>query len=511
MRRMLAGLALGLTLSTSACHDRTASSAASKATAIAWREGDVDDALAEAKESTKPIILYWGAKWCPPCNQLKSTLFKDASFIAETANFVPVYLDGDSPGAQRWGERFGISGYPTVIILRANGSEITRLSSSVTADKFAQTLKVAAGRTTPVEQVFAAAEKNPASLSPDDWRLLGDFDWLNDPRHFADRKHTAALLDRLAAAAPDAALINRFALLSLVVGSDKGPDGKTSLTPAQQTQLTATLPAILANPAEVTADRVELSYAGGALVAALPDASKRDMLGKSLIAALDRVAADTSLPIPDRLGTVEADIALGKAEGTTLSPTALKKVQARAAWADQTAKDPMVRQSVISNAADLLHDAGDDAGAKRLLQAELTRSQWPYYYMLDLATIAEAEKDSKAAINWAKKAYETSQGPATRVQWAIEYSKTVLRQAPDDKAAIESSADAVITELAKNPGSYFQRTRAKVGAWGGLLRAWSGKHDGAAVLASLEKKMEPVCASQGQEQAVCRGWLATTT
>jgi len=507
MKTALTCLALVLTLATTACH-RTARTAESvAATAIAWREGDVDDALIEAKESAKPIILYWGAKWCPPCNQLKSTLFKNPSFIAETRNFVPVYLDGDSPGAQRRGERFGISGYPTVIVLRADGSEITRLSSSVTADKFAETLRVAAGRTAPVEQVFAVAEKNPASLSGDDWRLLGDFDWQNDPRHFADRKRATALLGRLAVAAPDDALKHRFALLGLVVGADKGADGKTSLGPAQQDELVRTLPAILAKPAEVTADRQELSYSAGALIASLPDAARRAGLGSSLIAALDRVYADASLPIPDRLQTVAADIALAKAAGGTVSPKVLAKVRTRTAWADQISRDPMVRQSVISNAAELLHDAGDDAGAKHMLESELTRSAWPYYYMLDLASIAEDEKDSKAAIGWAKKAYETAQGPATRIQWAIEYSKTVLRQAPDDKSAVESSADAVIAELARNPGSYFQRTRVKVGVWGGLLHDWSGKHDGDAVLARLEQKMQPVCARQGQEQAICRNWL----
>ena len=66
------------------------------------------------------------------------------------------------------------------------------------------------------------------------------------------------------------------------------------------------------------------------------------------------------------------------------------------------ATDPMVRQSVISDAADLLHEAGDDAGAKRLLEAELKRSAAPYYYMLDLASLAEDENDGPAAIAWAK-------------------------------------------------------------------------------------------------------------
>jgi protein disulfide-isomerase len=167
----------------------------------------------------------------------------------------------------------------------------------------------------------------------------------------------------------------------------------------------------------------------------------------------------------------------------------------------------MVRQSVISNAADLLHEAGDDSGAKRLLEAELTRSAFPYYYMLDLAGIAEDEKDGRSAIAWAKKAYETAQGPATRVQWAIEYSKTVLRQSPGDQAAVEESAKAVIAELGKNPGSYYQRTRVKIGAWGGLLRQWGDQHHGQAVLGRLQNSMTAVCARQGQEQATCRNWL----
>lgn len=201
-----------------------------------------------------------------------------------------------------------------------------------------------------------------------------------------------------------------------------------------------------------------------------------------------------------------AGVVLSKDAQGKVSPAARAKVQARAVWADGAAKDAMVRQSVISNAADLLHEAGDDKGAKALLTAELKRSASPYYYMLALAGLAEENGDAKEAIEWARKAYEGAQGPATRVQWAQEYAKVVLRQAPADKAAVEASANAVLDELARNPDSYYQRTRTKVASWGELMRQWSLSHGGAGVFTRIEARMAEVCATQGQNQQQCRQW-----
>src|SRR6185437_3488751 len=168
MQARTLALALGLAAAVAGCKPAAEKPTATAAATIDWREGDVSDALAEARESDKPALLYWGGVWCPRCNQMKSSLFKDPACIAETRNFVPVYLDGDHKGAQQWGERFGISGYPTVIILRPDGTEITRVSSSTMAGQLPALLKTAAGRTTSTDDLLAKAQADPAKLTSDD-------------------------------------------------------------------------------------------------------------------------------------------------------------------------------------------------------------------------------------------------------------------------------------------------------------------------------------------------------
>jgi len=90
-------------------------------TDIQWFDGEVNAAFAEAKDEGKPIFLYWGAEWCPPCHNLKINIFTRPEFIEAIQRFVPVYLDGDTKRAQLWAEKYKIAGYPTVILFSPTG------------------------------------------------------------------------------------------------------------------------------------------------------------------------------------------------------------------------------------------------------------------------------------------------------------------------------------------------------------------------------------------------------
>ena len=95
---LLAAIAISSTLAIGACQPEAEAPVAQAGAntddydAIAWHPGSVEEAFEEAERSAKPLFLYWGAVWCPPCNAMKSTLFQQPEFIAKTTT-VPTKSD----------------------------------------------------------------------------------------------------------------------------------------------------------------------------------------------------------------------------------------------------------------------------------------------------------------------------------------------------------------------------------------------------------------------------------
>lgn len=113
----------------------TSTNAASPA-ASAWLT-DYPQALKVAAEKKKPVLLdFTGSDWCPPCKQLKRTVF-DTDEFARYAREHLVLVELDFPRAkpqsselaaqnQRLQKQYSIEGYPTLILLSPEGKEIKR-------------------------------------------------------------------------------------------------------------------------------------------------------------------------------------------------------------------------------------------------------------------------------------------------------------------------------------------------------------------------------------------------
>ena len=133
---------------------------------IHWFDGSVEEGFALAKSENKPVYLYWGAVWCPPCQYLKTTIFSRPEFVEKSNEFVTVYLDGDTERAQIYGERFDVMGYPTVIIFSPEGEEIMRMPTDVEPARVDYVTAIAPLLEDRCGECHGAG--SPTPLSPDD-------------------------------------------------------------------------------------------------------------------------------------------------------------------------------------------------------------------------------------------------------------------------------------------------------------------------------------------------------
>ncbi|MDP3295497.1 MAG: thioredoxin family protein [Nevskia sp.] len=467
---------------------------------IAWRDGQVTEALAEAAETGKPVLLYWEAVWCPPCNQLKATLFKQPEFIARTRAFLPVYLDGDSSGAQKWAEHFAIVGYPTMIVLRADGTELTRLDGGLDPGQYPKLLDAASRQTQPIGALLDQATAEPQALSADDWTLLASYGWYLDDVRLANMKALAAKLDQLASLALQPDLKQRFSVLAWAFRLDNAKKPEQAIPVAEQAACRKLLQQILAEPASVRANLLELEYRGADLLrsVAKPGSTEWRQRATSLQRAMDAVQADPDIAVLNRLYSrkVAIDLARYEAGKRKKLPAALTaSLLAQVKAADAETRSPHERMAVINTAADLLQSAGLGAEAEALLKAEVERSDVPYYFMGWLAGLAQERGDKTAAKDWARQAWERSEGPATRVQWGTDYITMLIALVPADAATIEQIVASIIDEAVAVPDAYYGRTRRSFARLDKTLRAWATAHKQDAVLQRLHARVQPLCAA----------------
>ena len=92
---------------------------------------DLDEGIKVAKAEKKAILVdFTGSDWCGWCIRLKKEVFDQKEFAVATKDFVLVELDypqkKKQPAEEKaknkaLAEKFGIEGFPTILLLDANG------------------------------------------------------------------------------------------------------------------------------------------------------------------------------------------------------------------------------------------------------------------------------------------------------------------------------------------------------------------------------------------------------
>ncbi|MBT4380177.1 MAG: thioredoxin fold domain-containing protein [Gammaproteobacteria bacterium] len=472
---------------------------------IEWFGGSIQAAFDSAESEAKPLFLYWGAVWCPPCQEIKHTVFKSQEFIQLTRLFVPVYLDGDTDEAQAWGEKFGVMGYPTMIVFNPAGEEITRIPGGIDISRYNTVLELSLNQMRSTADLVQVALADSTQLSADEFYQLAYYSWFQDASAVPEGTDKTELFFRLSTSAPEGELSNRFYmnyLLTLTEKDDAEETGQDNLDPA----IAKRLEIILSSSSLTLASWDSLAYYMEEILA-LPmiDDAHKVSLAELWANSIFDLRFDEALSKAEKLAGWVPKLQLATRGDQPLEEDLQKLLRAELKAADEATPDSFERQSVINQISHIYREAGLVNDAKGLLLAELEKSASPYYFMSGLGSLAEKADNFDEALAWRKRAYENSVGVATRFQWGANYVLAMIRLAPEDHQAIAVQASALLSEF-DVPGELFAgrnfRTLKRLNE---NLRSWRQEQKPETL--AFEPEVEKLCADQKEaslQQQNCR-------
>jgi thiol:disulfide interchange protein len=100
---------------------------------IPWRH-DLPSARTEAAAAHKPVLAYFTATWCGPCQEMHRSTWSDAKVEAALRDYVPVILDVDQNS--KAAADFGVSAIPCYVVLDDQGKAVRRGEGYRPTDEF---------------------------------------------------------------------------------------------------------------------------------------------------------------------------------------------------------------------------------------------------------------------------------------------------------------------------------------------------------------------------------------
>ena len=442
---------------------------------IQWFSGDVGQAFLQAKEEGKPIFLYWGAVWCPPCQEIKQTVFKSRRFISLSESFIPIYLDGDTARAQAAGEQFGVKGYPTMIVFNSQGEEITRIPGGIDISKYNDILAVSLNSIKPTSQLVEMVQAGSTTLTNADFQQLAYYSWGQDQQALPEKYSPEIFLDMSNASKEPLASARLYMQYLRAVASSTEAESRPELVAEAMARVTE----ILQNDVLTLASWEYFAYYTQEVLSVVVDVES-DPEGAAMFAdrwkkTMIRLSDSPSLSTAEQLAGYLPAIHFYYLEDETreISPEFKTQILAAVRKADRATRNSFARQSVVSQINYVLQSAHLVSEAKAILLAELKKSTAPYYFMSSLSSIAENDGDDETALNWRRKAYESSQGAATRFQWGANYVRTLIRLTPEDDKLIVTTAMKLLLDIDSEEDTFSGRNFRVLRSMTKSLRQWA--------------------------------------
>lgn len=152
IRRRLAGIVLSVAL---------VSQAAAAESAVPFRAVSFEAATQAAAKEGKLVFIDFYTTWCEPCKRLDALTWTDAAvgkLVGDKA--VALKLDAEKEGRDL-AKRYKIEAYPTLLLLKADGTEVDRIVGFSEPAKFMADFNASVGGKTTLKRAVDAVDAAP--------------------------------------------------------------------------------------------------------------------------------------------------------------------------------------------------------------------------------------------------------------------------------------------------------------------------------------------------------------
>lgn len=102
-------------------------------------ENSLPNALEEATEQQKPIMIDFFTNWCGWCKKLDRDTYNNSEVYQASKQFINVKINADKE--KEITKKYKVTGYPTIVFLDSNGKEIDRVEGYIQPEELLAKLK----------------------------------------------------------------------------------------------------------------------------------------------------------------------------------------------------------------------------------------------------------------------------------------------------------------------------------------------------------------------------------
>ncbi|MFT6087699.1 MAG: thiol:disulfide interchange protein [Glaciecola sp.] len=102
----------------------------------------LEQALEVANSTNKLVLADMSAIWCPACRKLDQQVFSDEQVKTQIKkDFVYARIEFESPQGERFMQNYQVTGFPTLLVLNAQGEKLVQLPINYEPSPFLATLE----------------------------------------------------------------------------------------------------------------------------------------------------------------------------------------------------------------------------------------------------------------------------------------------------------------------------------------------------------------------------------